>query len=146
MHKHLLVPTRVRRIPRQFSWVDQRLVRDGHLAHCDAQALALYLFLVTVADAQGLSYYGDASLGRWLSLRQAAVARARAGLLKAELIAYAAPLYQVLSLEPREGSLPLATPPPDSFPPSEAPRRSPRGAHELRTMRELLRQVLERTP
>ena len=30
MQKRLLVPSRVRRVPRQFSWVDQRLVRDNH--------------------------------------------------------------------------------------------------------------------
>jgi hypothetical protein len=40
-------------------WIDQRLVRDGHIARCGPQALALYLLLVTVADAQGLSYYSD---------------------------------------------------------------------------------------
>ncbi len=64
MHKHLLVPSRVRQVPRQFSWIDQRLVRDHHIERCDPQALALYLFLLTVADAQGLSYYADASIGR----------------------------------------------------------------------------------
>ena len=49
--KRVLCPERVRKIPPQFSWVDHRLVRDRHIARCDAQALALYLFLVTVADA-----------------------------------------------------------------------------------------------
>ncbi len=48
-------------MPSQFSWVDQRLVRERHIERCDVQALALYLFLVTVADAQGLSYYSDAT-------------------------------------------------------------------------------------
>ena len=56
MQKRLLVPSRVRRVPRQFSWIDQRLVRDHHIARCDCTALALYLLLLTVADAQGLSY------------------------------------------------------------------------------------------
>src|SRR5258708_39216191 len=44
---------RMRRVPVQFSWVDQRLVRDRHLDRLDAYAAALYLFLITVADAQG---------------------------------------------------------------------------------------------
>ena len=58
MQKRLLVPSRVRQIPRQFSWVDHRLVRDHHIEHCKPPALALYLFLITVADAKkGLSYY-----------------------------------------------------------------------------------------
>jgi hypothetical protein len=35
---------------------------------CEAQAWALYLFLATVADAQGLSYYGEARLARLVKL------------------------------------------------------------------------------
>jgi hypothetical protein len=57
MQKRLLVPSRVRRVPQQFSWVDQRLVREHHIERCNVETLALYLFLITVADAQGLSYY-----------------------------------------------------------------------------------------
>ena len=30
MHKRLLRPERLRRVPDQFSWVDHRLVRDQH--------------------------------------------------------------------------------------------------------------------
>jgi hypothetical protein len=66
--KRVISPERVRKIPAQFSWVDHRLVRDRYIERCDAQALALYLFLVTVADAQGLSYYSDASLATSLSM------------------------------------------------------------------------------
>ena len=98
--KHLLRPDRLRQVPSQFSWLDQRLVRDGHIGRCNAHALALYLMLVTVADSQGLSYYGDASIGRLLSMSQEQLERARADLIGAGLIAYARPLYQVLSLEP----------------------------------------------
>jgi hypothetical protein len=75
-------------------------VRDGHIGRCNAQALALYLMLVTVADSQGLSYYGDTSTGRLLSLSQEQLGRARAGLITVGLIAYQRPLYQVLSLQP----------------------------------------------
>jgi hypothetical protein len=67
-HKRVLRPERLRQVPPQFSWIDQRLVRDRHLERCDVQALALYLVLVTVADAKGLSYYGEASLTRLLSM------------------------------------------------------------------------------
>jgi hypothetical protein len=56
--KRLLCPQRLRRVPLEFSWIDQRLVGDGHISRCGgAQAVALYLLLVTVADSQGLSYY-----------------------------------------------------------------------------------------
>ena len=98
--KRVLCPERVRKIPRQFSWVDHRLVRDRHIARCDAQALALYLFLVTVADAWGLSYYSDAALGRSLSLAPGRLSQARSDLIGAGLIAYQRPLYQVLALDP----------------------------------------------
>ena len=66
--KHVLRPERLRQVPSQFSWIDQRLVREGYIARCDVHSLALYLFLVTVCDAQGLSYYGDARLCRDLSM------------------------------------------------------------------------------
>ena len=129
MQKRLLVPARVRRVPRQFSWVDQRLVRDRHIAHCDPEALALYLFLVTVADAQGLSFYADASIGRLLSLPPQRLEQAREALIRTGLIAYEAPLYQVLALEPAG-----PTPP--------AQLSATRGTGELRAMREILRQTL----
>jgi hypothetical protein len=99
--KRLLCPQRLRRVPHQFSWIDQRLVREGHIARCGgAQALALYLLLVTVADSQGLSYYSDKTAARLLSLSEPELRQARNNLLGAGLIAYQAPLYQVLSLEP----------------------------------------------
>ncbi|MGH8611318.1 MAG: hypothetical protein ACREVF_05095 [Burkholderiales bacterium] len=98
--KRVLRPEALRRIPRQFSWIDQRLVSNHHIERCDAAALALYLFLVTVADAQGLSYYGEAKLTKSLSMPAAQLQKARADLIRLNLIAYAAPLYQVLALDP----------------------------------------------
>jgi hypothetical protein len=101
--KRVLCPQRVRNIPAQFSWVDHRLVRERHIDRCDAQAAALYLFLVTVADAQGLSYYSDAVLARRLSMSPARLSQARADLLRGALIAYQRPLYQVLALDGAPG-------------------------------------------
>ena len=98
--KRVLRPERVRRVPRQFSWLDQRLLRDGYLERCDAAALALYLLLVCVADAQGLSYYGDRRLCRLLSLAPERLEQARRDLMAVGLIAYQRPLYQVLGLDP----------------------------------------------
>lgn len=98
----------MRRVPAQFSWIDQRLVRDRHLDRLDAQATALYLFLVTVADPQGLSWYGDTSTARRLSIDEARLRRARGDLVRAGLLAYARPLYQVLALG---DPLPLAAAP-----------------------------------
>lgn len=97
--KRVLCPERIRQIPPQFSWVDHRLVRERHIDRCDPPAAALYLFLVTVADAQGLSYYSDAALVRCLSITADRLGQARGDLVRIGLIAYQRPLYQVLSLD-----------------------------------------------
>jgi len=103
--KRLLCPQRLRQVPKQFSWIDHRLVRDRHIVGRSAEALALYLFLVTVADGSGLSYYSDQGVCQLLPLDGAALARARRELLAAGLIAYQKPLYQVLALDaPGPGS------------------------------------------
>ena len=48
-------------------------------------ALALYLVLVTVADAQGLSYYSDESLERMLRLDHARAERRPRAVLPARI-------------------------------------------------------------
>lgn len=55
---------------------------------------------MSVADADGLSYYSDASLMRRLKTDLLQLSAARQQLLRAELLAYEKPFYQVLSLEP----------------------------------------------
>ena len=96
--KQLLRPERLRLVPEQFSWIDQALVQWGLIDRLDARAAALYLFLVTVADAQGLSYYGGTTLAKRLRLSEQELCGARLQLIELDLIAYQAPLYQVLSL------------------------------------------------
>jgi len=103
MNKKILRPERLRQVPAQFSWVDQRLVRDNLLRHADPAAWALYLVLVTVADAQGLSYYSDATLSRLLKMEVGQLARCRQQLVAADLLAYQKPLYQVLALPLAQG-------------------------------------------
>jgi hypothetical protein len=98
--KRVLRPERLRRVPAQFSWIDQRLVRDRLIERCDVHALGLYLLLVTVADAEGLSYYGEARIARLLSMPAARLVQARADLIRFDLIAFEHPLYQVLALDP----------------------------------------------
>ena len=96
--KKVLRPERLRQVPEQFSWVDQALVQRHFIDRCEARAAALYLFLVTVADAQGLSYYGESTLTARLHVSSEELVAARTQLIKIELIAYQAPLYQVLAL------------------------------------------------
>ena len=96
--KQVLRAERLRQVPEQFSWVDQALVQRHLIDRLEPRAAALYLFLVTVADAQGLSYYGGATLASRLHLSMEELGAARSQLINLELIAYQAPLYQVLSL------------------------------------------------
>lgn len=98
MEKRILNPERVRQVPAHFSWLDHRLVREHYIEKADAPAWALYLFLVCVADAQGLSYYADATLARHLGLDAQRLVRARRDLIRLDLIAYEPPLTQVLNL------------------------------------------------
>lgn len=123
MNKKLLAPERLRQLPSQFSWIDQQLVRGGHLRDCDHSAWALYLFLATVADSQGLSYYSDASVSRWLEIDLTGLAAIRQQLIAAGLLAYQKPLYQLLALP-----TPVAL--------TEAPRTG-----QVRSIGELLRKV-----
>jgi len=101
-----IVAQRIRKVPSHFSWIDHRLVRDRHIENCSHAAATLYLFLVTVGDAKGLSYYGDTSITQRLSMDQSTLSAARANLIHAGLIAWKKPLYQVLALEEAKGEKP----------------------------------------
>lgn len=109
--KRILRPDRLRQIPESFSWVDHRLVREQYLQGQESTTWALYLFLVTVADVHGLSYYSDAAIGRQLRLDPLQLASARQHLVQAQLIAYQKPLYQVLALPQRssQASTPVSS-------------------------------------
>ncbi len=135
--KQVLRPERLRQVPEQFSWVDQAIVQRHFIDRCDARAAALYLFLVTVSDAQGLSYYGESTLVARLHLNAEELAAARAPLIKIELIAFQAPLYQVLAL-PGTRVAPSTTP----SVPAQAPVRETSAG--LVSMAQLLDQVERR--
>jgi len=93
-----ICPDRIRSVPEQFSWVDHRLVRDRYIERLTHKAQSLYLFLVTVADSQGLSFYSDPSLCERITMNETSLDSARSELRQAGLIAYRRPIYQVLPL------------------------------------------------
>jgi hypothetical protein len=99
------------------------------LPACRSPAWSLYLFLVTVADAEGLSYYSDRAIGRHLQMDPDQMAAARQQLVGADLLAFAKPLYQVLSL-PEEGGRIVPT--------AAAPRSG-----QVQSVAEVLRRALE---
>lgn len=98
IRKEIVDPGHVRRMPEGFGWVDHCLVRKGHLRGRSREALALYLFLVTVADADGVSYYSEESLCDQLNYTSSELKSSRTELVNAELVAYRKPFYQVLEL------------------------------------------------
>jgi len=94
---------RIRKIPKQFSWIDGRFVRDGYLDQCKYPDACIYLFLIAVSDARGLSYYSDDSVCKRLSMDSSCLlSESRLRLIQLGLIAYKSPLYQVLDLAPFE--------------------------------------------
>jgi hypothetical protein len=98
VEKRVLNPARVRRLHDGFSWIDRRFVRDGLIDHLSREEILLYLFLVCVADANGLSYYGDRRVAATLHIPEPELDAVRARLVERGLLAYEAPLYQVLEL------------------------------------------------
>jgi hypothetical protein len=80
--KQPIYPDRIRKTPRQFSWLDHRLVSDHYIDRCTHGAAALYLFLVTVSDAKGMSYYSDRTLSQRMAMDEQILARSRNELVK----------------------------------------------------------------
>ena len=94
-------PDRIRHVPAGFGWVDHRFVRDGHIRGLSREALALYLFLVTVANEDGISWYSEEKLCLLTGLESADLSSARRELSSLSLLAYSRPVYQVLELPQR---------------------------------------------
>lgn len=97
MHpKEVILPHRLRQIPQKFNWLDHRLVRNDYLSCLSPESCTLYLFLLTVSDREGLSYYSDRRICELTPLRE--LISCREDLIQADLLAYSGGMYQVLSL------------------------------------------------
>ena len=92
------VRDRIRRIAPGFGWVDHRAVREHYVERCSHGALALYLFLVTVSDSEGVSWWSERALAARLGMDADRLRQARAELEAADLVAYEPPVWQVLQL------------------------------------------------
>ena len=97
--KRVLDSTRLRRPPNTgFAWIDRRFVTGHFLANLAATEALVYYFLVSVADHQGLSFFGDRRIASELKLSEHQIQVARSALERKDLILFRSPLYQVLSL------------------------------------------------
>jgi len=99
--KKILVIERVRGIDGGFSFIPHRFVADGFLSALGQKELLLYLFLVVVADRNGLSFYSYDKICTLLELSLDKYLEARDGLMKKDMIAFDGTVFQVLDLPPK---------------------------------------------
>lgn len=110
MRVHPLLPGRVRAPRGAYGWVDLRAVTCGWLRGLGPKAALTYLFLCTVANMQGVSFWGRQRIAERLALEPGDVDAAVAVLESAELIAVKGRVVQVLPL-PQRGPDALAPQP-----------------------------------
>ncbi len=96
--KRPIVPDRIRQIQGSFAFIEHKFLRQGFWTALDHRELLLYVFLIMVADRQGLSYYSYDKICTLLRITVDQYITARDGLIKKNLIAFDGTLFQVLSL------------------------------------------------
>ncbi|TES92335.1 MAG: hypothetical protein E3J94_02730 [Desulfobacteraceae bacterium] len=107
--KTALDQDRVRKIAGSFAFVEHRFLRSGFFSVLTHHELLLYVFLVLVADRNGLSYYSYDKICILLKITLDDYIIARDGLIEKDLIAFNGHLFQVLSLpkQPPQDLAPL---------------------------------------
>ena len=98
IEKQPLKPERVRKINGSFAFIEHRFLRNGFWSSLDPEELLMYMFLVLVADRNGLSYYSYDKICTLVGLTLDEYIRARDTLIDKDLIAFDSRLFQVLSL------------------------------------------------
>jgi len=98
IEKHPLEPHRIRKITGSFAFIEHRFLHDGFWGGLDHHQLLLYLFLIIVADRNGLSYYSYDKICSLLRIRVDEYILARNTLIDQNMIAFDGHLFQVLSL------------------------------------------------
>lgn len=98
IRKRIIVPHRVRQITGSFGFIPHRFLADGFWISLSHDELLLYMFLVTVSDKNGLSYYGGNKICSLLHLSHEQYIDARDRLIARDLIAVDNILVQVLEL------------------------------------------------
>jgi len=96
-------PYRIRKISGSFAFIEHRFLRDGFWTSLDHHQLLLYLFLIMVADRNGLSYYSYDKICTLLGICVDEYILARDFLIDQDLIAFDGQLFQVLSLPQKNG-------------------------------------------
>ena len=92
---HIPQPQRIRNIKGSFAWIDHRIMRNGFMETMTHQDIALYLFLILVADTNGVSFYRKEKICQAVSLDFSRFEIAKDRLINMKLIAFES--YSVLS-------------------------------------------------
>ena len=124
-----LINSRVRKINGSFAWISHQFLRQGFWSNLTHHELLLYLFLVMVADRNGLSYYSFDKICSLLAVSTDEYICARNALIDKDLIAFDGYLFQVLSLPknvPSASCTPITTR-------EEMIRRDPGTIHQILT-------------
>jgi hypothetical protein len=100
--KSLIIPERRRVLKPPFAWIDRQFLFHGLLAELSWQENLLYLFLILVADRDGLSFYSYDKICQLLQFEVDDYIQARNGLTQRQLIAYDGRQFQVLALPQRQ--------------------------------------------
>ena len=103
----ILCPNRVRRITGSFAFIEHRFLRDGFWESLTHRELLLYVFLLLVADRNGVSYYSYDKIYSLLRISMDEYLNARNALIDKDLIAFDGYFFQVLSLPEKPVKQPL---------------------------------------
>ena len=132
VEKQPLCPERRRQITGSFAFLEHRFLREGFWSSLSQHECLLYVFLVLVADRNGLSYYGYDKICTLLRCTLNDYLVARNGLIAKDLVAFDGHLFQVLSLPDRPIGLSAAA----LRTPEDMQQRDPA------TIRQIIRQSL----
>lgn len=107
IEKSPLDPNRIRKITGSFAFIEHRFLHEGFWDSFDHHQLLLYLFLIIVADRNGLSYYSYDKICTLLRISVDEYILARNALIDQNMIAFDGYLFQVLAL-PQEVTRPVS--------------------------------------
>ena len=108
---HIPQPQNTRNIKGSFAWIDHRLMQNGFMEIMTHQDIALYLFLILVADKNGVSFYRKEKICEAVSLDYCQFEIAKDRLVNMKLIAFEG--YSVLSPNGYYQILPIEAEAPD---------------------------------
>lgn len=122
-----LEPRHIRYPKGAYGWVELRFITEGHLQALDPSSALTYLFLCTVGNREGVSFWSRSRMARTLSLSLGTVDAALQVLAGVGLIAATERIAQVLPVPVRGAVQPApqtTTPPPTAvFPLSPQAQR-----------------------